>query len=97
MCSLHRNEYRNLSDWGHHEKWTGREEPIGVVILTCMETTPGISLHSYLLSQTSKNTIFLFLSFMFFLPQNLRTGGWNRFCRGRGVGTGRSGEVVGNG
>jgi hypothetical protein len=32
------------------------------------------------LSQTSKNTMFLFLSFMFFLLQNLTTVGWNRFC-----------------
>jgi hypothetical protein len=30
--------------------------------------------------------MFLFLSFMFFLLQNQRTGGRNRFCLGRGGG-----------
>jgi hypothetical protein len=34
------------------------------------------------LSQPSKNVMFLFLSFMFFLLQNQRTGGQKRFCGG---------------
>jgi hypothetical protein len=32
------------------------------------------------LSQTSKNAMFFLLSFMFFLQQNWRTKGQNRFC-----------------
>jgi hypothetical protein len=39
--------------------------------------------------------MFFFLSFMFFLLQNLRTGGRNRLWEGE-VGTGGKVEVVGN-
>jgi hypothetical protein len=56
-------------------KRTRRDEPIGVVIYTCMETSPGNSLS---LSQTSKNVMFLFLSLTFFFfkieEQKGRTG-----------------------
>jgi hypothetical protein len=39
--------------------------------------------------------MFLFLSFMYFLLQNQRTGGQNRFLPGEWeVGTGGKGEVV---
>jgi hypothetical protein len=42
--------------------------------------------------------MFLFISFMFFLPQNWRTRGWNRFFPGKeGFGTGGRGEVIGKG
>jgi hypothetical protein len=63
-------------------KGSGRDEPIGVVIHICMETTQGNHVQLSL-SQTSKNTMFLCLSFMFFLLQNQRRGGLNRFCLGR--------------
>jgi hypothetical protein len=53
-------------------KRTGRDEPTGVVIHICMETTQGHSLCSYLLSQTSKNAMFLFLSFMVFSSTKLQ-------------------------
>jgi hypothetical protein len=50
----------------------GREEPVGVIIHICMDTTQRNSLS---LSQTSKNIMFLFfLYFMSFLLQNWRTG-----------------------
>jgi hypothetical protein len=55
--------------------------PIGVIIHRYVETIQGNSLCSYLF-QTSKNVIFLFLSFMVFLLLNQRTGEWNRFCGG---------------
>jgi hypothetical protein len=32
------------------------------------------------LSQTNRNSMFLLISFMFFLLQNQKTGVWNRFC-----------------
>jgi hypothetical protein len=61
---------------------TGRNEPIGVAIHIYMETTQGISLLGSLYLKLAKTVMFLFLSFMFFLLQNLRTGEWNRFCGG---------------
>jgi hypothetical protein len=56
-------------------KRTGKDKPIVVAIHICMETIQGNSLCSYLYLKVAK-TLFLFLSFMFFLLQNRRTGGW---------------------
>jgi hypothetical protein len=61
MCSLYRNEYRNLKlagppcegDQGRVKR-TDRDEPIGVVICICMETAQGISLCSYLYLKLAK-------------------------------------------
>jgi hypothetical protein len=58
-----------------------------------METTQGNSLCSYLYLKLAKMPCFSFLSFMFFLLQNLRTGGWNWFW-GR---AGTSGRLEGRG
>jgi hypothetical protein len=49
------------------------------------------------LFQTSKNVMFFFLSFIFFLLQNQRTGGWNRSCKGEDIDTSWRGEVEGKG
>jgi hypothetical protein len=68
------------------------DEPIGVVIHICTETTQGNSMYLSL-SQTSKNIMFFFLSFILFLLQNWRTRGQNRFCGG--IETGGKEEVVG--
>jgi hypothetical protein len=56
---------------------TGNDEPIGVIIHTCMETLQGNSLS---LSQTSKNILFFFLSFFFckIRDQEGRTGSGDR-------------------
>jgi hypothetical protein len=44
-----------------------------------MEKTQRISLYSYLHLKLAK-TLFFFLSYIFFLHQNQRTRGQNRFC-----------------
>jgi hypothetical protein len=80
-------------------KRSGRDEPIGVVIHICMETTEGISLSSYLYLKLAKMPFFFFIIFYIFLLQNWRIGGWNRFCLGVFVVFSTSGrrEVVGKG
>jgi hypothetical protein len=86
------------SNQGHHGKGTrehertGRDEPTGVVIHTCMETTQGNSLCSYLSLKLAKTPCFSF-SFMFFILQNQRTGGQNRWWWW--FDTGGRGEVMG--
>jgi hypothetical protein len=50
-------------------KKTRGDEPIGVVIHICMETTEGNSLCTYLYLKLAKTSFFLFI---FFLLQNLR-------------------------
>jgi hypothetical protein len=60
-------------------KNSGRDEPVWVVIYTCMEAMLGISLHSYPYIKVAKMLSFL-LSLMLSLQQNQRTRGWNRFC-----------------
>jgi hypothetical protein len=60
-----------------------------------MESTQGLSLHSYLYLKIAKPPSFsYFLKFLFFLLQNQRTKGYNRFCLEEGVGTGM---IVGKG
>jgi hypothetical protein len=77
-------------------KRTGRDEPVGVVIHICMETTQGNSLCSYLYLKLAKMSCFSFYLLSFFLLQNLRTGGQNRFCWGVGeVGTSGNGKGKG--
>jgi hypothetical protein len=79
-------------------KRTGRDEPIGDVIHTCMETTQGNSLCSYLYLELAKMLCFSFLSFIYFLLQNWRTGWQNRFGGGgQVVSTSGSREVAGKG
>jgi hypothetical protein len=59
-----------------------------------MEISQGHSLSK--LSQTIKNIMFFFLSFIFFLLQNQRKGEQNRSCLGKGglasIGGGGGGE-----
>jgi hypothetical protein len=57
---------------------SARDEPIWVIIHKCMETRQGISLYSYLHLKLAK-MLFFFLSYMFYLQQNWRTRGKNRF------------------
>jgi hypothetical protein len=65
-------------------KRTRRDEPIGLIIHACKETTKGNSLCSYLYLNLAKMPCFSFSLFMlFFLLQNQRTGGQNRFCGGK--------------
>jgi hypothetical protein len=73
MCSLYRNEYRNLKlspPWEGNKggvKRIGRDEPIGAVIYTCKETTQGISLFSYLyLKLANPPCLFYYLLCFFF-------------------------------
>jgi hypothetical protein len=73
-------------------KRTSRDEPIGVVIHIHKEATQEDSLCSSLY-QTSKNVMFLFLSFMGFVLQNRRIRGQNRLV-GNEVDTSGKGEVV---
>jgi hypothetical protein len=75
---------------------TSRDEPIGVVIHMCMKQHKESPCEASF-SQTSKNAMFLLLSFMLFLLQNRRTGGWSRLCWSVGVSTSESGELVGKG
>jgi hypothetical protein len=58
----------------------GRDEPIGVVILMCVEAMLGISLYSYLYLKLAKHHTFLIIFYIFFLLQNWRTREWSRFC-----------------
>jgi hypothetical protein len=51
-----------------------------------METTQGIPLYSYLHLKLAKIVCFSFLSYMYFLQQNQRTRGCNRFCPEAGWG-----------
>jgi hypothetical protein len=44
-----------------------------------------------------QNVMFLILSIMFFLLQNLRTGGWHRICLGGQLGIGVRSKVTGKG
>jgi hypothetical protein len=72
-------------------------KPIGVIIHRFTELSQGNSLCSYLYLKQAKNVMFFFLSFLFFLVQNQRTGGWNESCpRGRANTSGR-GKVMGKG
>jgi hypothetical protein len=74
-----------------------RDESICVVILICIETTQGNSLLAIFISSSKKYHISLFIFYVFFLLQYWRTGGWNRFCPGAGmgaIGTGRREEVA---
>jgi hypothetical protein len=91
MCSLYRHECRNLKlagatvgrGLGRSEE-ESRNEPIGVVIHICMETSQGIPLCSYLHLKLAKTPCFSFsLSCFFFYKigeQEDRTGsatwGW---------------------
>jgi hypothetical protein len=61
-------------------KRSSRDEPTWIAIHMCMEATQGISLYSYLHFKQAKNAMSFFLSYVFFLQQNRRTRGQNRFC-----------------
>jgi hypothetical protein len=69
-------------------KKTKRNQPIRVITQTCMEKTKENSLCSYLYLKLAKTSRFFFY-LLFFLLQNQRTGGQNRFWGevGEGVGT----------
>jgi hypothetical protein len=69
-------------------KNSGRDEPVWVVIYTCMEAMLGISLHSYPYLKVAKMLSFL-LSLMLSLQQNQKTRGWNQVLSGRGREGGR--------
>jgi hypothetical protein len=71
-------------------KRTRRDEPIGVVIHTCMETTQGISLcrGRFFILNFPKHHVSCFIFHDF---------SCTKYEKGRGVGTGGSGEVVGKG
>jgi hypothetical protein len=60
-------------------KRTGKDEPIGVVIHICMETTQGTSLYSYLYLKLTEIPCFSYLLCFLLLP-NRRTGGQNRLA-----------------
>jgi hypothetical protein len=69
---MYRREYsKNLhrplweGDWGVVKK-SGRDEPIWVVTYICLETTQGISLHSYLHLKLAKMSHFFLLFLCFF-------------------------------
>jgi hypothetical protein len=55
-------------------KRTRRDASIGIVIHIQVETMQGNSLCSYIYFKLAKSIMFLFLSFIFFLLQNQRTG-----------------------
>jgi hypothetical protein len=61
-------------------KKSSRDEPIGVVINTCMKTTQRIYLCSYLCRKLAKKPYFFFYLLCFFVPQSQRTGRHDRFC-----------------
>jgi hypothetical protein len=58
---------------------SGRDEPMWIAIHMCMEAMLRISLYSYPYLKLAKMLSFI-LSLMFFLQQNWRTRGQNRFC-----------------
>jgi hypothetical protein len=62
--------------WGIIKR-TGRDEPIIVVIHTCMETTQRNSLYSYLYLKLAKTPCFSYLSCFFFykIREQVGTGG----------------------
>jgi hypothetical protein len=69
------------------------DKPSGVIIHTYMKISQGNSMCTYLYLKLKCHT------FIFFLLQNQRTGGWNRSCLGwgKGLGNSESGEVAGKG
>jgi hypothetical protein len=69
-------------------KRSGRDEPIWVVIHTCIEAMLVVSLHSYLYPKLAKMPCFSFYLTCFFLQRNQRTRGQNRFCLEVGGGEG---------
>jgi hypothetical protein len=60
-------------------KRSGRDESMWAVIHMCMETVQGISLYSYLHLKLAKMLCFPFYLIYFFLQQNQRIRGQNRF------------------
>jgi hypothetical protein len=74
-------------------KSTGRDEPIGVVIHICMETTQGISLYNYLYLKLAKPPFFsMFYVFCSTKSENTSVG---QVLPGEGgVGIGGSAEVM---
>jgi hypothetical protein len=73
-------------------KLTGRDEPTGVVLHTCMETTQENSLCSYLYLKLAEILCFFF-NFCFSSVKS-ENRGWNRFCGGFS-GTFGKGDVAG--
>jgi hypothetical protein len=53
-------------------KTTGRDEPIHVVIYTCMETAQGISLYSYFYLKLAKMSCFSYYVFSSTKSENKR-------------------------
>jgi hypothetical protein len=69
-------------------KRSGRDEPIWIVTHICMETTQGISLHSYLYLKLAKMPCFSYY-FLFFFFNKIRElegkiGSARRWRSGRG-------------
>jgi hypothetical protein len=73
---------------------SGRDEPIQIVIYTCMEAKLGISLYRYSYLKLAKKAIFLIIAYVFsstklekraeqVLPGNEGDGGRERGARGR--------------
>jgi hypothetical protein len=91
MCSLYRNEYRNLKlavatmgrGLGRNEE-KKRDKPIGVVIYMCMETTQRISLCSYLYLKLAKRSCFSFCLLSFYFYKNGEKEGGTGSARGQG-------------
>jgi hypothetical protein len=55
-------------------KRSGRDEPIWVVILMCMEAMPGISLYNYIFLKLAKMLCLSYYLLCFSLQQNWRRG-----------------------
>jgi hypothetical protein len=76
-------------------KRTGRDEPVGVVVLVFLETIQGHSLSSYLYLKQAKTSYISFYLFCFFLLQNRRRAEQVLWSRGKESGTSGRREVVG--
>jgi hypothetical protein len=76
-------------------KRTRIDEPVGVVIHTCMETTQGNFLYSYLYLKLAKMSCFSFYPLWLFFYK-IREQEGRISSVGAGGGTGRRGEVAGN-
>jgi hypothetical protein len=79
-------------------KKSGRDQPVGVVIHICMETTQENSLCSYLYLKLAKMPWFsYYLLWCFFSKIREQEGRTGSALRGRGVGTDGKGRWMGMG
>jgi hypothetical protein len=69
----------------------GRNETIWIAIHKCMETTPGISLYSYLYHKPAKMLCLFFYYLLCFLFNKIRKEGRTGSAWKLGVGSGRGG------